>query len=47
MKIEFTKDFSVYKKGDQAEFTGPLAANLIRRKVAKKYAEKSKKKSKK
>jgi hypothetical protein len=46
MKIEFTKDFAVSKKGDVLELKDNLAAKLIKRKVAKEFTEKSKKKAK-
>jgi hypothetical protein len=46
MKIEFLQDFASFKKKDTTEVQSTLAANLIRRKVAKAYVEKPKKKSK-
>lgn len=40
MKIEFTKDYAVYKKGDTDEIKGILLSKLLSKyKVAKEYKE--------
>lgn len=40
MKVEFIKDFAVYKKKDVAELESTLGARLIHRKIVKKFIEK-------
>lgn len=46
VKIEFTKEWSIYKKGDVGEFSNELASSIIRqRKVAKLFKPKAKKKA--
>lgn len=42
MKVEFTKAFACYKKGDTAELSSMLSARLINRQVAKVYKPKKK-----
>ena len=44
VKLEFNKDYAVYKKGDTANVNSYLAALLIKKGVAKEYkrAKKSK-----
>lgn len=42
-KIEFVKDFAIYKKKQHAVIDSVLASNLIRRGVAKLYKEPKKK----
>ena len=43
IKIEFTKDYSVYKKGDSAIFKLSLASEIIKEGVAKVFKATKKK----
>ncbi len=47
IKVEFTKDFAIYKKGDVTEVTSFLAIRLFREKVAREFKAKAKVKKKK